>query len=37
MTLREALYVLENRHMYTDETYHYALDIVESAKRQGLL
>lgn len=35
MTLREAQYVLEHRQMYDDATFHYALDIVESARRQG--
>lgn len=33
MTLAEARYVLANRHMYPDATYHYALDIVEAADR----
>ena len=29
MTYNEALFVLANRGMYDDRTYHYALDIVE--------
>jgi hypothetical protein len=36
MTLREAQYVLEHREMYDDATYHYALEVVESAHRQGI-
>ena len=35
MTLNEAEYVIANRAMYDDRTYHYALEIVESAERQG--
>lgn len=37
MTTAEALYVLAHRELYDDATYHYALDVVESARRQGLL
>jgi hypothetical protein len=37
MTIREAQYVLAHRQMYNDATYHYALEIVESAERQGIL
>jgi hypothetical protein len=36
MTLREAHYVLEHRHMYDDRTFHWALEIVETARRQGI-
>lgn len=35
MTVAEARYVLANRHMYDDRTYHYALEVVENAERQG--
>lgn len=35
MTLNEARYVLAHRWMYTDATYHYALDVVETAERQA--
>jgi hypothetical protein len=34
MTLNEARYVLAHREMYTDETYHYALEIVEQYERE---
>lgn len=34
MTVREAYYVLENRHYYDDATYHYALEIVEQYERE---
>lgn len=30
MTEAEARYVLANRHLYDDRTYHWALDIVEA-------
>ena len=30
MTLNEARFVLANREMYDDKTYHYALEIVEA-------
>lgn len=37
MTISEAKYILAHRHEYTDATYNYALEVIESAKRQGLL
>lgn len=37
MTTGEALYVLAHRDMYDDETFHWAIEVVESARRQGLL
>lgn len=35
MTPREAEYVVAHRHEYDDATYHYAIDVLESADRQG--
>lgn len=35
MTAREAYYVIRNRHLFTLETYSYALEIVEAYERQG--
>lgn len=35
MTLSEARYVVAHREMYDDRTYHYALEIIEAAERQG--
>ena len=36
MTLSEARYVLAHREMYDDKTFHYALEVIESAERQGI-
>lgn len=36
MTLNEARFVLANRHLYPDSMYHWALEIVETAQRQGI-
>ena len=36
MTLSEARYVVAHREMYTTATFLYALEIIESAERQGL-
>lgn len=36
MTIAEAEYVLANRHLYDDRTYHFALEVIESAERQGI-
>lgn len=36
MTINEAEYVIANRHLYDDATYHRALDVLESADRQGM-
>lgn len=36
MTLNEARYVVAHREMYDDRTFHYALEVIESAERQGI-
>lgn len=36
MTLDEARYVVANREMYTVEWFLYALQVIESAERQGI-
>lgn len=36
MTIEQAEYVVANRHLYDDATYHYAVDTLESADRQGM-
>ena len=36
MTLSEARYIIANRHMYDMRTYAYALEVIESAERQGI-
>jgi hypothetical protein len=36
VTLNEAKYVLANRHLYDDRMYMWAVEIVETARRQGI-
>lgn len=36
MTLSEARYVVANRALYSVEWYLYALEVIESAERQGI-
>lgn len=35
MTINEAIFVLENKSMYTAETISYAQDVFDSSLRQG--
>lgn len=36
MTLNDARYVVAHREMYNDRMFHYALEVIESAERQGI-
>lgn len=37
MTINEARYVVANRHLYADTWVQYALDILDDARRQGII